>query len=58
MAQIDTTGGSWTELLAAATPPDAPFLLVECQVDRGRGWSRPVRAYFARTTRRVVAIER
>jgi len=35
-----------------------PFVGVECQVDRGSGWSRPVRAYVSRRLRQVVAIER
>jgi hypothetical protein len=42
-----------------AQPRDPyPFLAVECRVDRGRGWSRPVKAYFSRWGGRVVALER
>jgi hypothetical protein len=49
----------------AAAPPgrDAsadrrPFLALETSVDRGSGWSRPIRVYVARATGRVVAVDR
>jgi len=35
-----------------------PFLAVEVQVNRGRGWSRSVVAYVARASGRVVALDR
>ncbi len=35
-----------------------PFLAVECQVDRGSGWSSSVTAYVARGSGRVVAMKR
>lgn len=35
-----------------------PFVEVECQVDRGSGWSRTVAVYVSRRTGRVVAVDR
>jgi hypothetical protein len=35
-----------------------PFLALTVRVDRGDGWSRPVTAYAARQSGRVVALER
>jgi len=35
-----------------------PFLALECEVDRGAGWSRPVTVYIARASARIVAVER
>jgi hypothetical protein len=36
----------------------AAFVAVECQVDRGQGWSRSVVCYLARASGRIVALER
>jgi hypothetical protein len=48
-----------TATMLRTTPEErAPFLAVECQVDRGAGWSRSVTAYVARASGRVVAVER
>jgi hypothetical protein len=47
--------------VAAAADPMAgrrPFTAVECQVDRGEGWSSSVKAYVARASGRVVAVDR
>lgn len=46
------------ETLAAAPVARYPFVAVECQVDRGAGWSAPVTAYVARASLRVVAVDR
>jgi hypothetical protein len=35
-----------------------PFVLIEAAVDRGDGFSRPIRAYVSRVTGRVVALDR
>ena len=50
-------GGS-TAALASSPEGEHPFLALEVQIDRGGGWSRPVRAYIARRSRRVVAVDR
>jgi hypothetical protein len=53
--------------LAAATsappgkgvaPTRRPFLAFETAVDRGDGWSRPIRAYVSRATGQVVGVDR
>jgi len=44
--------------VAEARSSGHPFLAVEVQVDRGRGWSASTVAYVARASGRVVAIER
>lgn len=46
--------------VAAAAVPAAeyPFLALQCQVDRGTGWSESVIVYLARDSGRVVAVER
>ncbi len=56
---------SWVELAsqsvdasAERTSSELPFLAVELQVDRGRGWSRSVTAYVAPASGRIVAVER
>jgi len=43
---------------APATGAERPFLVVECQVDRGAGWSGGVKAYIARPSGRLVAVQR
>jgi hypothetical protein len=35
-----------------------PFLALACQVDRGRGWSKSVIAYWGRHSGQVVAVPR
>jgi hypothetical protein len=35
-----------------------PFLALQCQVDRGDGWSQTVTVYLARSSGRIVALER
>lgn len=35
-----------------------PYAAVRCEVDRGDGWQGPVTAYVARTSGRVVAVDR
>lgn len=41
-------------------PPEAaaPFLMVEFQIDRGAGWSATTRIFIARTSARIIALER
>jgi hypothetical protein len=52
----------WVE--AAVTEVDldrageGPFVAVECQVDRGHGWSDSIVAYLATASGRVVAVDR
>jgi hypothetical protein len=58
--------GSWTETDqteiplagAPATTPEFPFLVLECQVDRGQGWSSSIKAYLAPASGRIVAVDR
>lgn len=44
----------------SAGPPlrDYPFWAIECQVNRGAGWSRTTRVYVSRVTQAVIALER
>ena len=43
----------------AVPPTSAPtYVEVQCQVDRGDGWSRTVTCYLARASGRVVAVDR
>jgi hypothetical protein len=45
--------------LAGVVPAETqPFVAVECQVDRGEGWSRAVTAYVATGSGSVIAVER
>ena len=47
------------EGVAADTPAGVrPFLAVECRVDRGSGFGPAVRAYFSRSTGRIVGVDR
>lgn len=46
------------ELLAEARSPGRGFLEAELQVDRGEGWSDPVKVWFAAASRRCVGVER
>ncbi len=56
----------WTESFATeiplkAAPPttsDHEFLAMECQVNRGRGWSSSTTAYLAPASGRLVAVDR
>lgn len=53
--------GPWAESTAPRLSlPDvaAAFLEVECAVDRGDGWSKPIAAYIARASGRVALVER
>ncbi|MCK5407040.1 MAG: hypothetical protein KAJ37_06285, partial [Candidatus Krumholzibacteria bacterium] len=54
---ISLTSGSASLALAAA---DAKyrFLALECQVNRGDGWSDSVIAYFSPARGRIVAVDR
>jgi hypothetical protein len=70
LVDADRRGGGWTgwtitevpEADLAGVRPGAagarPFLALEAEVDRGRGWSDPVRVYVAGTSGRVVGVER
>lgn len=51
--RVPTVGDAWTQDDAAH-----PFVEVEVQVDRGGGWSTGVRAYVARASGRLVAVDR
>ncbi len=45
--------------IAAAGPATAqPFLAIECQVDRGDGWSRSITVYLATASNTIVAVDR
>jgi hypothetical protein len=56
--EVEIGSGPLADHLAAADAPAFPFVALECCVDRGSGWSRPVTAYMARGSGRVVAVER
>lgn len=54
---------AWSEATAQADPSESddagyPFLAVECQVNRGEGWSRSVKVYVSPKTSRILAVER
>ncbi|MFN0149872.1 MAG: hypothetical protein ACKVU1_04055 [bacterium] len=55
---FDLTQTPAVETLAAAPAARYPFVAVECQVDRGDGWSNPITAYVARASQRLVAVDR
>lgn len=55
---ISLTGGAVLEMAALSDESCHPFYSVECQVDRGNGWSRSVRVYISRRSGRVVALDR
>ncbi len=69
----ESLGGiSWTETSVTSVPihsilegiskdgrmTEFPFLSIECQVNRGSGWSQSVTAYVAHRSGRIVAVER
>jgi len=52
---------STTEILLSGAPKtntDHPFLAMQCQVNRGQGWSSSTTAYLATTFATVVAVDR
>jgi hypothetical protein len=55
---IDLSRAPARDLIGSAGVEQYPFVAIECQVDRGRGWSPTVTAYVARASRRVVAVDR
>jgi hypothetical protein len=55
---IDLSRAPASEVIAGAAGEQYPFVAIECQVDRGRGWSSTVTAYVARASQRVVAVDR
>jgi hypothetical protein len=57
-AETDLSSESIANLLGEASRTSYPFIAVECQLDRGDGWSSSVVAYFARTGANLVAVER
>jgi hypothetical protein len=50
--------GAAADVLRSVDAAKAPFIAVECQVDRGSGFSASVTAYIARASGRVVALQR
>jgi hypothetical protein len=61
--ELGTTAVPWP-LGSAGAPafPDLagasdPFLALQCQVDRGKGWSRSVTVYLSRAGRKAVAVD-
>lgn len=44
--------------VATASTEEHPFVGVECQVDRGKGWSSSIKAYVGRRSGQVVAVDR
>ena len=56
--EIEVASGPVREILRYSQESVYPFTAVECQVDRGDGWSRTVTAYFSRKTDKVVAVDR
>jgi hypothetical protein len=54
---------AWNEATAQSDPSESddaeyPFLAIECQVNRGEGWSRSVRFCVSPKSGRVLAVER
>jgi len=52
------TAMTQVEIRTARAAAAKPYLVVECQVDRGDGWSRSVSAYLAVASGRIIAIDR
>jgi hypothetical protein len=55
---IDLSRAPANDVIAAAAVEKYPFVAIECQVDRGDGWSPTVTAYVTRASKRVVAVDR
>ncbi len=55
---IPADGPEARSVLDDAGPSEYPFLAVECQVNRGRRWSSPVRVYLSRARRDIIALDR
>ena len=56
--EFDLSQGGPAEVMNRDDPARRPFMVIETSVSRAGKWSSPVRAYVARASGRVVAIER
>jgi hypothetical protein len=56
--EFDWTAAAQSEAVAKEPAAKRPFLAVEAEVDRGSGWSGPIKVYVSRASNRVVAMER
>jgi len=63
--QSDRQGPNWPDwqesrdtVVGIPTAQESPFWAIECQVNRGAGWSRTTRIYVSRLTQAVIALER
>jgi hypothetical protein len=50
--------GAAAEAVKGAGASSRPFLAMDVQASRGKGWSRSVRAYVSRASGTVIAVER
>jgi len=56
--ELSLRSGPVGDVLSASDAARYPFLSMECQVNRGEGWSPSVTAYMARRSGRIVAVDR
>jgi hypothetical protein len=56
--EFDLTVSGASEVMERDDPARRPFVAIEASVSRAGKWSHPVRAYVARASGRVVAVER
>jgi hypothetical protein len=56
--EVDTRVPQVARAIDGSASDAHPFLALECQVDRGRGWSGSVTAYVARRSGRVAGVDR
>ena len=57
-AELDWATAAQSDLVVKEPATKKPFLVVQAEVDRGSGWSRPIEVYVSRASARVVAVER
>src|SRR6185503_10589520 len=56
--EFDLSANGAAETMQRDDPARRPFMVVEAKVSHGGKWSDPVRAYVARASGRVVAVDR
>jgi hypothetical protein len=55
---VDLESDAVARVLGEASRTSHPFVAIECQLDRGEGWSSSVTAYVSRKSGNLVAVER
>ena len=56
--EVPLGSGPAAEAVKGSSESSRPFLAMDVQASRGKGWSRPVRAYVSRASGGVIAVER